>query len=392
MASNMLVMQSGGSTQVLNRTLKGLVVAAEEYGFYGKIYGSVHGLDGILSGKLVELSNMSETRWNRIARTPGALLKSSRRKLHDGDVDQLFKILEKYGIRNLFIVGGNDSAETGHRINEEARNSGYLLSVIHVPKTIDNDLVLTDHSPGYGSAARFVALAVMGVGRDAETMGKESPITILEVMGRDSGWLAASSALAKNDPKDAPHLICVPEMPIDEQTFLGEIESSYVKYGFVVAVVAENTRGTSGVLGSSERPWYVDDFGHAYYEGAGGHLASLVGKFLKIRVRYERPGTIQRSMISCVSTTDAVEAEMVGRAAIDYCVEGVTDKTVTLIRDSGEQYACSTGLASLRNVAGKVRKMPEYYLEKSTYSVTDSFVRYSLPLIGSALPKLERII
>ena len=390
-AGNILVMQSGGSTPVLNRSLYGVVREAQEHRAFGEKYGAAHGLDGLLSSQLIDLSGQVKARWDRIARTPGAVLGSSRRKLKAEDVTPVMEVLSKHDIRYLFIIGGNDSADTGHRIDAEARASGWPLAVINVPKTIDNDLVHTDHSPGYGSAARFVALATMGAGRDAEAMGEAAPITIIEVMGRDAGWLAASAALGKRDEGDAPHVICIPEVAIDEERFLAHIESAYRLYGFAVAVVAENARSTAGVLGGEQEPWYVDDFGHPYYEGAGRHLARLAGRRLRARARYEKPGTIQRSMAACVSRTDADEAEMVGRAAVQYALQGASGQMVTLVRQPQEDYVCTTGLVPLEQVAGKVLEMPSEYFDQSTYSATAAFLDYARPLIGAALPHFGRL-
>ena len=390
-AGNILVMQSGGSTPVLNRSLYGVVREAQERRAFGEKYGAAHGLDGLLSSQLIDLSGQAKARWDRIARTPGAVLGSSRRKLKAEDVTPVMEVLSKHAIRYLFIIGGNDSADTGHRIDAEARSAGWPLAVINVPKTIDNDLVHTDHSPGYGSAARFVALATMGAGRDAEAMGEAAPVTIIEVMGRDAGWLAASAALGKRDEGDAPHVICIPEVAIDEERFLAHIESAYRLVGFAVAVVAENARSTAGVLGGEQEPWYVDDFGHPYYEGAGRHLAQLAGRRLKVRARYEKPGTIQRSMAACVSRTDVDEAEMVGRAAVQYALQGASGQMVTLVRQPQEDYVCTTGLVPLEQVAGKVLEMPSEYFDPSEYSVTEAFLDYARPLIGAALPRFGRL-
>ena len=384
-------MQSGGSTGVLNRSLFGVVSEASAHRQLGDVYGAVHGLDGLLSRRFVELSSHTPAKWRTIARTPGAALGSSRRRLKPEDVTTMLSILEQLGVRFCFIIGGNDSAETGRLMDVEARAAGRSLTVINIPKTIDNDLAHTDHCPGYGSAARFVALATMGAGRDAEGMGVESPITIIEVMGRDAGWLAASAALAKRVERDAPHLVCVPEVPVDEERFLGLIAEAYARFGFAVAVVAENARGVDGVLGGRQEPLYVDDFGHAYFEGAGRHLAALTGTRLNVRVRYEKPGTIQRSMATSVSTTDASEAEMAGREAVRYAVQGATGQMVTLLRDSGEKYSCSTGLAPLDEVAGVVRRMPQEYIDTASYAVTRSFLDYARPLIGSPLPRFGRL-
>ena len=186
-------------------------------------------------------------------------------------------------------------------------------------------------------------------------------------------------------------MICIPEVAIDEERFLAHIERAYRLFGFAVAVVAENARSTAGVLGGEQEPWYVDDFGHPYYEGAGRHLAQLAGRRLKVRARYEKPGTIQRSMAACVSRTDADEAEMVGRAAVRYALQGASGQMVTLVRQPQEGYVCTTGLVPLEQVAGKVLEMPSEYFDQSRYSATGAFLDYARPLIGAALPHFGRL-
>lgn len=388
---NVLVMQSGGCTPVLNRSLFGVVQQTADSNSFGKIYGAMHGMEGVLAGDLADLGKVSKAEWSRIARTPAAALGSTRRKLRPEDVPVILETLASHDIGYWFIIGGNDSAETGHAIGVEARKAGYDLAIMNVPKTIDNDLVLTDHCPGYGSAARFVVLATMGAGRDAESMGQASPITIIEVMGRDAGWLAASSGLAKQDERDAPHFIGVPEILVDENRFLTRIEEAYRKYGFAVAVIAENTRGPDGVIGGHDEPWYVDDFGHAYYDGPSRYLAGLVARHLNVRTRYEKPGTIQRALEACVSKSDAQEAEMAGRAAVRYALEGHADEIVTLQRVPGEKYACTTGVAPLEKVGGKVKEMPDEYLDEANNFVTPAFIDYVKPLVGARLPKFGRV-
>ena len=384
-------MQSGGCTPVLNRSLLGVAQEAYEQGIQGQVYGAVHGLEGLLRQETINLGSLSRSEWGRIGRTPGAALGSTRKKLTPDEVQLVLNELVRQDIRYLFIIGGNDSAETGHRIGLAVQDAGYSLAVINVPKTIDNDLVLCDHSPGYGSAARFVALATMGAGRDSEAMGPASPVTILEVMGRDAGWLAASSALAKREERDAPHLICVPEVPIDEGRFMDTMEDTYRRFGFAVAVIAENTRGVRRILGADEEPLYVDDFGHPYYDGPARYLAGVLSRRLKVRVRYEKPGTIQRSLMACVSRTDAQEAEMAGRAAVRYALDGHTDQIVTLVREPGDAYRCTTGLAPLEQVANRVLTMSDEYFDPSTSFVTPRFISYLRPLVGGPLPRFGRV-
>lgn len=389
--NTIVVMQSGGNTAVFNRSLFGVVDEALGSEGVGKVYGAVHGLEGLLGNELLDLGTYSAARWQDIARTPGAALGSTRRKLGPDDVSAVLEVLSGRSIGQLHIIGGNDSASTGHVLHLEALKAGVPLRVVNVPKTIDNDLMGTDHTPGYGSAARFVALATMGAGRDAEAMGSAAPITVLEVMGRDAGWLAASSALARREERDAPHVICLPEVPVDDQRFAGLMEEAYRKHGFAVAVVAENARGVGGPLGTDTDPWYTDEFGHPYYEGAGHHLAALLGQRLNVRVRYEKPGTIQRSMSACVSTTDAREAEMAGRAAVRAALDGETDVMVTLVRSGGDVYGCGTGLAPLSDVANAVKEMPPEYLDPDHYEVTDAFLDYARPLLGAPLPRFGRV-
>ena len=387
---NVVVLQSGGPTPVINRSLFGLVDEASTSGAFGRVLGASHGMEGLLADDLIDLAAQPRGMWRRVPRTPGAALGSPRRKLKPEDVPTVLQTLSDRDVRYCFIIGGNDSAETGLSISLEARRAGYDLTVVCVPKTIDNDLVLTDHTPGYGSAARFVALATSGVGADAESMGKAAPIAIVEVMGRDTGWLAASAALGKREDRDPPHVICVPEVPVDEEDFVDAIETAYAAHGFAVAVVAENTRGTEGVLGGQEEPWYVDDFGHAYFDGPGRYLAGLVSRRLKVRARYEKPGTIQRSLANTVSRTDSDEAEAAGRAAVQSALDGHSDVIVTLARLPGKGYTCTTGLAPLSEVAGQVRPMPNDYLSDGFW-VTDAFVEYARPLIGASLPRFGRL-
>ncbi|MCH8309765.1 MAG: diphosphate--fructose-6-phosphate 1-phosphotransferase [Chloroflexi bacterium] len=386
---NVLIMQSGGCTNVLNSSLVGIIDEASKSGAFDDIFGASLGLEGFFRDEVIDLSDVPQQTLNRIARAPGAALGSTRRRLTEDDLPVVFERLAGRNITHWFIAGGNDSAATGHTLTVEARARGYDLTVINVPKTIDNDLVMTDHCPGFGSAARFVALATMGAGRDAEAMRTAAPVTVMEVMGRDAGWLAASAILAKQDERDAPHVICVPEIPVVEDTFVAQMEDAYRRYGFAVAVVSENSRGPDGILGGEQDPYLVDDFGHPYYDGPARYLAGLVGRALGVRARYEKPGTIQRSFMSATSRSDIQEAEMAGRAAVRAALDGESDVMVTLERAPGPVYSCSTGLAPLELVGGKVRTMPAEFLEPESGTIRDEFVSYLKPLVGR-LPRLAR--
>ena len=389
--TNAVVLQSGGCTPVLNRSLWGVVRSARESGAFGEVYGARRGVEGLITGDLAALSGVSDGHWERVAGTPGAALGSTRRKLRDDDLPGVLETLAARRVTACFIIGGNDSADTGHTLGLAARASGYDLRVMNVPKTIDNDLVLTDHTPGYGSAARFVALATMGAGRDAESMGAAAPVTVIEVMGRDAGWLAAASVLGKREERDAPHVVCVPEAPVDEDGFVGAMEDAFRRFGFAVAVVSDSVRGPDGPLGADAEPWHVDDFGHAYYDSPARHLARIVARRLGVRARHEAPGTIQRSLVACVSGVDAREAEMVGRAAVSYALEGHSDRIVTLRRSSGPGYAVETGLVPLAEVAGRVRRLPPEMFHVDSGLDVERFASYALPLIGGPLPEFGRL-
>jgi len=390
-SANALILQSGGPTPVVNRSLWGLVDEASRHSEIGGVFGAVHGIEGLLSDDLVDLGMLSRSKWARVARTPSAALGTTRHRPTDAELGRILENLGKHGIRFLFAIGGNDSAATGHRIDAAAGSGGFPLSVVLVPKTIDNDLVLTDHAPGYGSAARFVALATLGVGLDGESMGETSPVTIMEVMGRDAGWLAASATLVRHEEREAPHVLGLPEVPVDEDRFVGLLEDAYRRFGFAVAVVAENTRGTGGVLGASGDPVRVDPFGHPYYESTLRYLGRLATERLGVRVREVKPGTIQRSFGQCVSHVDAGEAEAAGRAAVLLALEGRSDCMVTLVRSPGEPYACTMGSAPLDRVAEGVRRMPPEYLDADACFVTGAFVDYARPLIGRTLPRAARL-
>ena len=276
-------------------------------------------------------------------------------------------------------------------VGAEAKDAGFDLKVLLVPKTVDNDLVGTDHSPGYGSAARFVASATQGAGRDTEAMGPAAPITVIEVAGRDSGWLAAASALGKQDERDAPHVVVTPETAFDQSQVLSRIENTYRRYGFAVAVIQENVRDQHGrPLVGDGKPLHVDDFGNEYHEGAGRYLTTLVTGHLNVRVRYDRPGTIQRSMAELVSTVDAREAEEVGRAGVRHALDGALSRMVSIIRVSDDPYSSETGLTSLEPVAGAHKTMPADFLD-SEGMPTGVFLDYARPLIGDPLPTFGRI-
>ena len=390
-AKNLLVMQSGGPTPVINRSLFGVCDEAAKSGAFTGVFGAQGGVEGVLGDRLFDLTAISTTAWPSIAAAPGAALGTTRKKFSDADLPRAISFIERREITHWLIIGGNDSASTALTVGAAANDAGRDLKMLLVPKTVDNDLVGTDHSPGYGSASRFVASATQGAGRDAEAMGPAAPITVIEVAGRDSGWLAAASVLGKRESRDAPHVVVTPEMSFDPSQVLSGVESAYRQCGFAVAVIQENVRDKDGrPLTGDGSPLHVDDFGNEYHEGAGRYLTTLVADHLRVRVRYDRPGTIQRSMAELVSSVDTREAEEVGRAAVRHALDGETSRMVSIVRVSDDPYVAETGLSPLETVAGAHKTMPAKFLD-SEGMPTAVFLDYARPLIGEPLPEFGRI-
>ncbi|MBN1580212.1 MAG: diphosphate--fructose-6-phosphate 1-phosphotransferase, partial [Anaerolineae bacterium] len=281
-------------------------------------------------------------------------------------------------------IGGNDSMDTAHQVHRAARDMGYDLCVIGVPKTVDNDLAYTDHCPGYGSAARFVAMAVRDSGRDTESMGPSSPVKIVEIMGRNAGWLTAAAALGRQEPGDAPHLIYVPERPVQDEQVLDAVARSIEQREHCVIALSE---GAVPDTGTHE----VDAFGHRMKGGAAEYLSDLIGDRLGLKVRIDKPNYLQRAFSASISDVDAQEAYMAGQSAVQLAVAGQSNVMVTLERDQGDSYRCHTGTAPLSEVANAEKRLPDAYIVASGDDVTAAFVAYAHPLIGDPLPPLGRL-
>ena len=391
-SGNILVLQSGGCTPVINSSLAGLIKKGQTVYPKSRIYGSLHGIEGAIAGKIPDITDTSDTHLEYLARIPGAALGSSRYRLMPNDLDPLLKTLQSHDIRILHIIGGNDSAETGLTVSKASREINYDLKVINLPKTIDNDIVLTDHSPGYGSAARFISQATFGAGKDAEAMGINSPICIIEVMGRDSGWLAAASSFYKENSHDAPHFIGIPEIPFSEEDFLISIETSYRNNGYAVAVISEKIRSKEGVLGNKQPPTFTDNFGHSYYESPSQYLSSLVERKLGVRCRWEKPGTIQRSLMDSISSTDREEAYAIGLKAIEMSQFDMSEIILTIVRSEQPTYEYSIESAELKDVAGKTKYLPEEYRPDKQGNTSDLFKSYLQPLLGYPMYNTEPIL
>jgi len=388
---NMLVAQSGGPSMVINQSLVGAVLAARENKAVGKIYGALHGIQGILEQKVIDLKKESRSTLEAVANTPASALGSVRRKPTPEDCQAIFKVLKKLEIRYFFYIGGNDSAETVHIINEAAQQAAYGLRCFHIPKTIDNDLRENDHTPGYGSAARFVACAIKGDDLDNRALGG---VKIDVIMGRNAGFLTAAAALARNEADDGPHLIYLPERPFTVEGFVKDVKAAMKKYGRCVIAVSEGIADQDGTPILAKYTKEVDSHGNVQLSGTGALgdlLAGIVKEKAGIkRVRADTFGYLQRSFPGIASASDAMEARLVGVAALQAAVcDDILSGSIAIKRKATKKYGVEFEVVPLRNVAKETRHMPDEFINKAGNNVTQAFIDYARPLVG-ALPKTER--
>ncbi len=385
-AGNLLVAQGGGPTAVINCSLVGIIQEAKHSrtGQVRKIIGALHGVDGIIDDEMVDLGEETASTLRQLYRRPAAALGSCRRKMEESDYGRILETFRKYDIRYFLYIGGNGSMHTADRVDQLARSSGYELAVVGIPKTIDNDLAFTDHCPGYGSAARYFASVTREIGLDVEAL--PPPISVIETLGRNAGWLAAASSLAKEKEDDAPNLICFPERPLNLERFLSDVSEVYARIGRAVIVVSEGLKDESGsYLGGVKAEASRDGFGRGLPGGAAAYLAEQISEKLKIRARNEKPGLAARTAIEYVSAVDQKEAALVGKAAVRLVVKGNTGLMTTLDRKAGEKYRCVAGTVSLNKVAIAEKKLPDEFISSNGNYVTQSFLDYCRPLIGNPL-------
>ncbi len=390
MVGNMLIAQSGGPSMVINQSLVGAVQAAKQSPKILGIYGALHGIQGIFDERFIDLRAESDEVLEQITQTPSSALGSVRRKPTPEDCRAIFAILAKHDIRYFFYIGGNDSAETAHIIAEEAERQGYDLCCFHIPKTIDNDLLGNDHTPGYGSAGRFVACAVRGDDLDNRALGG---VKIDVIMGRNAGFLTAAASLARQDPDDGPHLVYLPERTFTIEGFVADVADCLERYGRCVVAVSEGIRGADGRAIAESFSTEVDAHGNVQLtSGAlGENLAAVIRERLKVkRVRADTFGFIQRCFVGCVSESDAQEARAVGAEAVQAATSGAhRSGTVAIQRAEGETYQISYAIAPLATVAKHTREVPDDYINAAGNNVTPAFLAYARPIIG-ALPVTAR--
>ncbi len=402
MKGNALVIQSGGPTAVINQSLAGIMATSRDYPQIQKVYGAHHGLHGLLHENFLDLSLENINIWNEIANSPGAALGSARMKPRASDLERIFKVFTAHNIKFVFYNGGNDSAESAELIREEANKRNYDVQILHVPKTIDNDLLETDHCPGFGSVAKVVSHIVAG--DDLDNRSFYNSVKINVVMGRHAGWIAASTALAKKGHIDVddhdevgPHLIYLPETDFKESKFLDDVQNTYDRIGRATITVAE---GVADKIDHNKFAGEVDEFGNALLSSSGklgDYLSNLIHSNLKfktefgsLRCRADTLGYLQRSLAGMASKTDQDEALMLGCYAVHYMMKGETDKMLTLVRAPGLEYKCTVGLCDLKLVAQKTKLMPQNMINKEGNGVTNDFYNYAIPLIG-ALPEIRAL-
>ena len=390
---NMLIAQSGGPTAVINQSLVGAVLEAKKHAPIKNIYGALHGIRGILNEDLINLKRESKATPEAVAGTPSSALGSVRRKPTPADCARIFRVLSTYRVRYFFYIGGNDSAETTHIINEEARQAKYQLRCFHICKTIDNDLRQNDHTPGFGSAGKFVAQAFMGDNLDNAAMGG---VKVNVVMGRHAGFLTAASALARQDEDDGPHLIYLPERPFAMGRFIKDVKAVHKRLGRCVVAVSEgiaDARGTPIVAKAAAKK-EADAHGNVQLSGTGA-LGDLLAQEIRNktnipRVRADTFGYLQRSFTGCLSETDAKEAFGVGAAAVQLAIGGNIDGSIAIKRKPGKKYAVEFKRVPLRSVAKETRHMPEKFINAEGNHVTQAFIDYARPIIGK-LPKVGKL-
>lgn len=384
MGKNCIVAQSGGPTAAINASLAGVISAVKSSDRYEKLYGAVHGIQGVLRKKFMDLSGLDDDFIERIAITPAMYLGSCRFKLPDYSEDrkiyeEIFEIFEEYSIGAFFYIGGNDSMDTVAKLSAYAASIDSDIKIAGIPKTIDNDLLVTDHTPGYGSAAKYIASTVREIAYDTYIYDVKS-VTIVEIMGRDAGWLTAASALARNDFSAAPHLIYLPEVSFDKDRFIGDIKNELEKHKNVIVAVSEGIHDAEGnyIAASTAKE---DKFGHAQLSGAGKVLEYLVKEELGVKVRSIEINVLQRAAGHMASKTDLEEAIGLGNAAVGFAEAGNTGFMTVIKRLTNNPYTFEIDFADVSAIANKAKAVPVEWINKDLNNVKNELINYIKPLV-----------
>jgi len=366
---------------VINASLVGAIEEARASDRIDRVLGMRRGVEGLLAGETVDLTDIPEPVLEDLARTPGAALGSCRHKVSEDEVATLLARLVDLKVEYVCYIGGNDSADTANRISRIAAEGGSGVKAIAIPKTIDNDLPETDHCPGYASVARYVAIAAAESTLDTRSLPTNYPVKIIEVMGRDAGWLAAAAGLARQDEADGPQLIYVPELPFDRFAFVDSVREIHARLGYVVVVVAETIRDAH-CQSVAQDVASVDMFGHPIVRGAGDTLVRMVEDELRLPARVDKPGSLQRSSWATQSAVDLREAREAGREAVRLALAGQTGRMVTIERISNAPYSSRMSSVAIDRIANQQRLLPREFLDAAGTGITEAFREYALPLLG----------
>lgn len=384
---NCMVAQSGGPTVAINASLAGVIEGVAASSMYQTVYGSLNGITGILNNELLNLTEQMTDNpdyLDCLAKTPAMYLGSCRYKLpnymdDDSPYVYIFKQFDEYNVGAFFYIGGNDSMDTVLKLSEYGKMIGSSVRIIGIPKTIDNDLCETDHTPGFGSAAKYIASSLLEIAHDTFIYAVKS-VTIVEIMGRDAGWLTAAAALARNEYNTAPHLIYLPEVPFDTDDFLLDIKRLLFERNNVIVAVSEGIRDASGnYISASEST--LDSFGHSQLSGVGKTLEFLVKEKLGVKVRSVELNVLQRCAAHLASKTDLDESVALGKKAVTLSEEGVTASMVTINRVSDAPYTVEYGYAEIKHIANEAKSVPTDWISPSGNDVTQPLIDYLTPLI-----------
>ncbi len=389
---NCIVAQSGGPTAVINASACGVIQEALKHKEITGVYAGHNGILGVLNDEIYDLGKEDARDIQGLMTSPASALGSCRHKVKkDEEFGRILEVFKKHNIRYFFYAGGNDSQDTADKVNKLALSQGYELVCVGVPKTIDNDLAYTDHCPGYGSVIKYLATMTMEAGRDTEALYTSDTVNVIEAMGRNAGWIAAGTALARRDEEDAPHMILLPEAPFDKEKFKARVDYYLRKIGRCVIVVSEGTQNPDGSYIAEQKGDFAKDaFGHTQLGGAAFFIKDLVEREVKVKARFAIPSTIQRTGIHFASLTDSKEAYLVGQRAVQLALKGVSGKMVSLERSSDDPYRCETGTVDLAKVANGEKKLPKEWIAADGFSLTADFDRYARPLIqGEVKPVIE---
>lgn len=390
-SANAVIGQSGGPTGVINASLVGVIEEALKHSEINNLYGAIHAVAGIVKEDFIDLKKVPSDTLEAVAASPSSALGSSRDKPDEKYCAKILEVFKKHNIRYFFYIGGNDSANTAHIINNMALESGYEMRSFHIPKTVDNDLLVTDHCPGYGTAAKFVACALMGDDLDNRAL---PGVKIDVVMGRHAGFLTAASALGRRRETDGPHLIYVPERGVSMEKFIADIEGFYKKLGRCVVAVSEGICDVDGVTWAEKlsKVEERDSHGNIQLSGSGAladFLSGQVKRNLGIkRVRADTFGYLQRSFVGVQSKVDAEEARACGRQAVKFAMKDVSGSVAIKRLGNGAHYGVELFLTELKNVAEKTKSLPDEYINAGSNDVTEAFLEYAMPLTGG-LPRTE---